>query len=132
MAGSGKDDTDSSSEEEEGGLKGGGGRESRAGVEGNDDVIISTRGDVTTDEEESRADDKSKRSSRYGQNHNAFTSWSSRRHPFPDGGVLAFFRSWNFGVFLLLCSKLFYYLRLPFKSILGEVTNTCKELDLRP
>ena len=51
---------------------------------------------------------------------------------FSDGGVLAFFRSWNLGELLLLRSKLFYCLRLPFKPILGKVTKKCRGLDLRP
>ena len=51
---------------------------------------------------------------------------------FSDGGVLPFFRSWNLGGLLLLHSKLFYCLQLPFKPILGEVTKICKDLDVRP
>ena len=44
-------------------------------------------------------------------------SWEDIR--FSDGGVLAFFRSWNLGGLLLLRSKLFYCLRLPFKLLSG-------------
>ena len=51
---------------------------------------------------------------------------------FSDGGVLAFFRSWNLRGLLLLHSKLFYCLQLPFKLILWEVTKKCRGLDLRP
>ena len=55
-------------------------------------------------------------------------------------GRHSFLRWWGVGVFpileswglLLLRSKLFYCLRLPFKLILGEVTKKCRGLDLGP
>ena len=51
---------------------------------------------------------------------------------FSNGGVLAFLLSWNLGGLLLLRSKLFHCFRLLFKPILGEVTKTCRELDVTP
>ena len=41
---------------------------------------------------------------------------------FSDGGVLAFFRSWNPGGCSCFAANFFYCLRLPFKQRVMEVT----------